>query len=100
MTFFHTETTFTLVKNNNNLKNIILFKFKINLKIKKKGWSGYFTSRPALKAYVRTRGNYLYSTNKLLSSSTANQTFYLPQIDLARRFFSTSKIIKKKKNCF
>lgn len=31
-------------------------------------WAGFFTSRPALKAYIRTRGILLQSVNKLVSS--------------------------------
>jgi hypothetical protein len=35
-------------------------------------WTGYFTSRPALKGYVRTRSNLLHSTEKLMATAQGN----------------------------
>jgi lysosomal alpha-mannosidase len=32
-------------------------------------WTGYFTSRPALKGYVRTRSNLLHATEKLITTA-------------------------------
>jgi hypothetical protein len=34
-------------------------------------WSGYFTSRPSSKGYIRSRGNVLRATDKLLTTSLA-----------------------------
>ena len=32
-------------------------------------WTGYFTSRPALKAYVRSMNNLLHSSDKIFTTS-------------------------------
>eukprot|EP01102_Stenamoeba_stenopodia_P022689 TRINITY_DN9548_c0_g1_i1.p1 TRINITY_DN9548_c0_g1~~TRINITY_DN9548_c0_g1_i1.p1 ORF type:complete len:992 (-),score=225.36 TRINITY_DN9548_c0_g1_i1:87-2999(-) len=45
-------------------------------------WTGYFTSRSALKGYVRTRSNFEQATNKLfaLSGIPGNTTYLLSDI--------------------
>jgi lysosomal alpha-mannosidase len=59
-------------------------------------WSGYFTSRPALKGYVRLMNNLLHSVDKLYSSSTLdvnNPEFQrdIETIDVLTQAFSVAQ---------
>jgi hypothetical protein len=58
-------------------------------------WAGYFTSRPALKGYIRTRKAILQSVNKFAASISGNLVAITPedlaQIDVLTQAFSVTQ---------
>jgi lysosomal alpha-mannosidase len=59
-------------------------------------WSGYFTSRPSVKGYVRSSGAVLHATDKLFSSalgvlSNLNTSSGLKKIDILSEAFSVTQ---------
>eukprot|EP01114_Cavostelium_apophysatum_P012238 TRINITY_DN2715_c0_g1_i1.p1 TRINITY_DN2715_c0_g1~~TRINITY_DN2715_c0_g1_i1.p1 ORF type:complete len:442 (+),score=67.97 TRINITY_DN2715_c0_g1_i1:47-1327(+) len=57
-------------------------------------WTGYYTSRPALKGYVRDMDNILHATEKLFVSAALpqlNTTEYVQRIDVLTRALSVAQ---------
>jgi hypothetical protein len=52
-------------------------------------WTGYFTSRPALKGYVRTRNALLRASDKMCASTAAG--FTVSDADVLRQAFSVAQ---------